>query len=58
MEVEDMDKYAESNSDSLKIYFDEAEWKELSVYEKERLANIKRNYEKLVNIGKLTNLKK
>ena len=50
-------KSVKSEFESLKKYFDELDWSDLSNYEKERLVKIKRNYESLVDIGKITFLK-
>lgn len=56
MASENFDEFVESDFECLKIYFDEDDWIELSVYERERFATIKRNYENLVAIGKITNI--
>lgn len=54
MAAESIDEFVESELDRLEIYFYEAEWKELSDYEKKIFATIKRNCENLVAIGKIT----
>lgn len=44
-----------NNYERLKMYFDEESWNTLSLYEKERCANLKRNYEVLLSTGKHKN---
>ena len=50
-------KSVKTEFESLKKYFDELDWSDLSNYEKERFVKIKRNYESLVDIGKIAFLK-
>lgn len=50
------DESVESDFEPLKTYFDLEDWNELSEYEKQRFARMKRNYEFLVDLGKITNI--
>lgn len=47
---------SDSNLEYLKIYFDETNWKKFSDDEKQKFANIKKNYESLLAIGKIGNI--
>lgn len=54
MAAQNFDEFAERELENLKYYFDEIQWADLSAYEKKRFLCIKRNYESLVAIGKIT----
>lgn len=56
MTARDVNEFVDREFECLKIYFEENEWVELSMYEKQRFLTIKRNYGNLIDIGKITNI--